>query len=404
MTIKNKFKIAFKNLREHKLRSLLTLVSIAVGIATLTSLIIISQSMERAVGERLGGTVDVIRVLPGHVVPGRDFVPYGSFTVESAAIVQAIYGVQEVSTWLVEIAVAEYNGNFAPVEIMGGEITDIQVFLGESIALTEGRMVEAENEVILSTSTVSHINRWLGTDGVNADFRINDTLTINGVDTTIVGIMAYDLAGVEVSHRVIMSTNLARKIVDTDDIMLMLVRIADLGKALEIKDEIENALDEYFGVTGLTSAIAAETIIDAVTMVTRIVQAVVISIAVIALIVGCMGIINVMLMAVLERTREIGIMKAVGAKSRDISTLFLIEAGITGLLGGILGVIFGVSVSLFANTVMSRFVLTNIELVISPWVLILGIATAVVTGIIGGLYPAKRAAKMKPVEALRHEN
>ena len=400
MTAKNKIIIAARNLKEHKFRSLLTLVSIAVGITTLTSLIIISQSMERAVGERLGGTVEVIRVLPGHVVPGRDFVPYGSFTEESVAVVKAIPGVVAVSTWMVEIAIAEYNGRSAPVEIMGGDPADKQEFLGDSIVLTEGRMIGegARYEAILSTSTLEHINRWL-----QSDLRVNDILSINGIGVTIVGVMAYDLAGVEVSHRVIINKELAREITGSEDVMLMLVRIGDMGRAMEIKEQIEDALDEFHGVSGLTSAIAAQSIIDAVAMVTFIVQAVVISIAVISLVVGCLGIINVMLMSVLERTKDIGIMKAIGGKNKDILMLFLAEAGFTGLIGGILGVIGGVAVCLLANTIISRFIVANMELIISPGILLLGIIAAVVTGTIGGLYPARRAAKMKPVEALRQE-
>ncbi|TCP96965.1 ABC transporter permease [Serpentinicella alkaliphila] len=400
MTGKNRIKIALKNLREYKLRSFLTLMSIAVGIATLVSLIIISQSMERAVGERLGGTVDVIRVLPGHVVPGRDFVPYGSFTEESANEVEKIRGVEATSTWMVEIAIAEYEGKSAPVEVMGGNPSDIREFLGGSVELKEGRLIKegANPEAILSTSTLEHINRWL-----NADLKVNDVLNINGVEVTIVGVMAYDLAGVEVSHRLLMNKEIVKEITDSENVMLMLAKVNDLNRVYEIKEEIEDILDQVHGVSGLTTAVAAQSVVDQVGMVTLIIQAVVISIALIALIVGCLGIINVMLMSVMERTREIGIMKAIGAKNKDILALFLVEASTISLIGGILGVLSGVAISFIANSVISRFIIVNMSLIISPKVLFGGIVVAVVTGIIGGLYPARRAAKMRPVEALRHE-
>ncbi|QUH24489.1 ABC transporter permease [Serpentinicella alkaliphila] len=375
-------------------------MSIAVGIATLVSLIIISQSMERAVGERLGGTVDVIRVLPGHVVPGRDFVPYGSFTEESANEVEKIRGVEATSTWMVEIAIAEYEGKSAPVEVMGGNPSDIREFLGGSVELKEGRLIKegANPEAILSTSTLEHINRWL-----NADLKVNDVLNINGVEVTIVGVMAYDLAGVEVSHRLLMNKEIVKEITDSENVMLMLAKVNDLNRVYEIKEEIEDILDQVHGVSGLTTAVAAQSVVDQVGMVTLIIQAVVISIALIALIVGCLGIINVMLMSVMERTREIGIMKAIGAKNKDILALFLVEASTISLIGGILGVLSGVAISFIANSVISRFIIVNMSLIISPKVLFGGIVVAVVTGIIGGLYPARRAAKMRPVEALRHE-
>lgn len=401
MTVKMSFRIALKNLKEYKLRSLLTLLSIAVGISTLISLIIISQSMERAVGERLGGTVDVIRALPGHVVPGRDFVPYGSFTEESASEVEKIKGVEATSTWMVEIATAEYKGMTAPVEVMGGNPSDIREFLGGSVELKEGRLIQEglHREAILSTSTLEHINRWLNADLI----KVNDIIRINGIEVAIVGIMAYDLAGVEVSHRLLISKETVKEITDSEDVMLMLVKVNDLSRVNEIKEDIEDTLDRVHGVSGLTTAVAAQSVIDQVGMVTLMIQAVVVSIALIALIVGCLGIINVMLMSVMERTRQIGIMKAIGAKNKDILALFLVEASAISLIGGILGVLGGVAVSMIANSVISRFIIVNMSLIINPEVLLGGIAVAVVTGIAGGLYPARRAAGMRPVEALRHE-
>ncbi|MCD5425440.1 MAG: ABC transporter permease [Methanosarcinaceae archaeon] len=401
----NKIKLAQKNLKEYKIRSLLTLVSIAIGIAAIVSLIIVSQSMQIAVGERLGGTVDIIRVLPGHVVPGRDFVPYGSFTETDKLEIEKIDGVIGTSNWMIEIAEVEYNGTSAPVELMGGHPRDFKNFMGGVIELAEGRLLkEGENrEIILSTSTLEHINRWL-----NSDLKVGDVLNMKNqedekIGFTIIGIMAYDLAGVEVSHRLLLSKEAIQEITGTEDVMLMLVRVDNPDRAREIAEIIEDKLDELNNVSGLTTAVAAGRVLDQVGLVSLLIQAVVIGIAFIALIVGCIGIINTMLMSVIERTREIGIMKAIGATKKDILSLFLIEATIVSFIGGVLGVMLGVAISLIINIGISRFIITDMELIISPIVLIGGILIAVVTGIIGGLYPAKRAANMKPIEALRHE-
>lgn len=400
-----KIKLAKTSLKEYKTRTLLTIVSIAIGIATIVSLIIISHSMEMAVGARLGGTVDIIRALPGHVVPGRDFVPYGSFTEESAAEIEKIAGVVATSNWMVEIAEVEYKGTSAPVELMGGNPKDFKDFMGGVIEIKEGRLLkEGENrEIILSVSTLDHINRWL-----NADLKVGEELNIKNKDGekigfTIVGIMAYDLAGVEVSHRLLLSKEAIKEITGTEDVMLMLVRIEDLGQARELAEKIENRLDEIHGVSGLTTAVVPGKVLDQIRLVSLLIQAVVIGIAFIALIVGCVGIVNTMLMSVMERTREIGIMKAIGATKKDILSLFLIEATIVSLIGGVLGVLMGVLISLFIKIGTSRFIITDMELIISPLVLVAGVAVAVATGILGGLYPARRAANMKPMEALRYE-
>ena len=392
--------IALNSLKEYKLRSSLTLISIVLGIATLVSLVLISQSMEKAVGERLGGTVDVIRVLPGHVIPGRDVVTYGSFTEASALAVEEHPHVAATSTWMVEIATAEYNGKSSPVEIMGGNPEDIKEFMGGSVEIKEGRLINggASNEAILSTSTLEHINRWL-----DSDLKVNDILKINGVDFTIVGVMAYDLAGVEVSHRLLISKEDMKAITDSDDVMLMLVKVNDLDKVDIIKEEIEDILDKFHGVSGLTTAIAAETVVDQVGMVTKIIQSVVIAIAIIALIIGCLGIVNVMMMTVFERTRDIGIMKAIGGKDKNIVTLFLVESGIISLIGGILGVIGGILISLLVNILISKYIITEMKIIINPYVIIGGLLVGLITGIIGGLYPAMKASKMKPVDALKYE-
>ncbi|MCL0060713.1 ABC transporter permease [Dehalococcoidia bacterium] len=357
-------------------------------------------SMEQAVGERLHGTVDVIRVFPGHVIPGRDFVPYGSFTEEDVKAVKEIDGVADVSSWMIEIAEAGYEGQVAPIELMGGDPADIRGFLGGVVELEEGRLIKegADREVILSTTTLEHINRWL-----EAEIKVDDILTINGVEFTVVGVMAYDIAGIEVSHRVLLSKEAAKEVTHSDDVMLMLVRVDDLDRVDEIKEGIKEMLDERHGVGGLTTAIAAEGVLDQVGMVFLIIQAVVVSIAFIALIVGGIGIVNIMLMSVCERTREIGIMKAIGATSKNVLSLFLVEAATISLMGGILGVLAGVAISATVSRFISGFIIADMPLIIAPEVLIGGLVIALITGIAGGLYPARRASKMRPMEVLRHE-
>jgi putative ABC transport system permease protein len=396
----NKIRFAYRNLKKHKLRSFLTFSSIAVSIAAIVSLIIVGQSMAQSVGERFEGTVDIIRVLPGHVIPGRDFVSYGSFTEEDAKAVKEVAGVVDVSSWMIEIAEAEYQGRFAPVELMGGDPAEIGRFLGGAVRLEEGRLIQegANREAIVSASTLKHVNRWLATE-----LTVGDILTVNGVDLTIVGVMAYDLAALDVSHRVLLPKETAKEITQTDDVMLMLIRIDDLGRVEEIEDQIEQLLDERHGVTGLTTATSIEGLLDRVEMVFLIIQAFVVGIALIALVVGGIGIVNIMLMSVSERTREIGIMKAIGATNKDILSLFLVEAATISLIGGILGILAGVAISAAVSTLISRFIIADMSLIIAPEVLIGGLIISLVTGVISGLYPARRAANMRPIEALRHE-
>ena len=108
-------------------------------------------------------------------------------------------------------------------------------------------------------------------------------------------------------------------------------------------------------------------------------------------------------MSVCERTREIGIMKAIGATSKNVLSLFLVEAATISLMGGILGVLAGVAISAAVSRFISGFIIADMPLIIAPEVLNGGLVIALITGIAGGLYPARRASKMRPMEALRHE-
>jgi len=127
------------------------------------------------------------------------------------------------------------------------------------------------------------------------------------------------------------------------------------------------------------------------------------SVAAIALVVGGIGIMNIMLVTVTERTREIGLRKAVGARKKDILWQFLLEAVVLTIFGGIVGVVFGIIFSFLGSVLLSRFWMENWVFTISPIGIVLAFGVAAVIGLAFGIYPARKAAKLSPIEALRYE-
>jgi len=179
------------------------------------------------------------------------------------------------------------------------------------------------------------------------------------------------------------------------------IKLTDRSKAGQAKEEIAALLRQRHNSDEDDFRIQTQTdVLSTATEVERSLQVLVVSIALISLLVGGIGIMNIMLVSVTERTREIGIRKAIGAKRIDILWQFLIESLVVTTFGGVLGVLSGVS----ATRIAERFNIggDNPYSVTPLWVLV-GLAVAAATGLVAGVYPAWRASRLDPIEALRHE-
>jgi putative ABC transport system permease protein len=180
------------------------------------------------------------------------------------------------------------------------------------------------------------------------------------------------------------------------------IKLTDRGKADEARDEIAALLRAQHAVEEDDFTITTQSeILETATAVEQSLQVLVLSIALISLFVGGLGIMNIMLVSVTERTREIGIRKAIGARRTDILTQFLVEAFLVTLMGGVLGVIGGYAIA----EVAERFNIggEDTKYAVTPFWVLVGLAVSAVTGIIAGVYPAWRASRLDPIEALRHE-
>ncbi|MCD5409357.1 MAG: ABC transporter permease [Methanocellales archaeon] len=389
--------LAYRNITARKARSLLTLVGIAVGIAAIVSLISIGQSMEYAIVGELTPMVDIISVMPGAIIPGRGYVPLGAFTEEDIEDVRRIDGVDEAVGWMMGIVEVEHGREVVPIELIGGDSHDIEEMYGPFIEMEDGRWLhERDRRGVM-------IGHSVATDYFEEEIRVGDRIEIGGERIVVVGIVRGGTFAADADHQIIAITETARDFLGVDDIMYMVVRVDDINRVEEIADEIEETINENHRLEEFATAMTVGAAIDALGTVFGIISAVLVGIGSIALVVGCIGIINSMLMSVMERTHEIGIMKAIGATNSDILFLFLMEAGMISLVGGILGIILGIAVAKIVGIGIATFLMIDMPLIISPEIIIGGMALAVLVGVIAGLYPARKAAKMSPVEAVRYE-
>ncbi|MDP4039105.1 MAG: ABC transporter permease [Candidatus Pacearchaeota archaeon] len=399
------FVLALKNLRHRGIRSWLTMLGIFIGIAAVVSLITLGQGLRTAIEGQFGGlSVDTLTVQN----KGAGFGPPGSTVIKKLnendlKIIQEISGVDIVVPRLIRVASLEYN------KISGFSfITDIPEGKEERNFVYDNLGLETEIGTLLNREDNKKIilgNNFLDTDDFDKEFVIGKNVKINGIEFEIIGILkpssTFQLNGV-----IFMANG------DLEDLLkikgeydLFIVKILEKDRIKEIGETIEDKLrrdrKEKIGEESFTVETPLQTL-DSVNIILNIINLVVIGIASISLFVGGVGIANTMYTSVIERTKEIGIMKAVGARNSEIVKLFLIESGLLGLVGGIVGALIGIGgafgVSILANQALGG---NLFEVIISYPLIIAAIGFSFMVGIISGVLPALRASKLNVVEALR---
>ncbi|UZE92723.1 MAG: ABC transporter permease [Methanosarcinales archaeon] len=387
--------LAYRNIKERRTRSLLTLLGIAVGIAAIISLIAVGHGMQYAITEELASLADTIIVFPGRMIHGRGYVELGAFTERDINDIGRIGGIEDIVAFTSGIVDVEYRRERTSLELVGGDPTDMEELMGEMVYLEEGRWIrERDYKGCVIGYSVAH-------DYFEEDVGLNDRMTINESEFVVVGI--FEKRGDDTDTQVFVPMRTAQDVLGTDDLKSIMVRVRDINRVEEIAEEIEERINENHNLDDFAQTMTMTSMIEQIGIVFMIVQVVLVGIASIALIVGCIGIMNTMLMSVMERTHEIGIMKAIGATNRNIMFLFLMEAGMISLIGGILGCILGTIVAKAIGTIASAYIGMDMPAIVTPTVAVGSILIAVLVGAISGLYPARKAAKMSPIEAVRYE-
>ena len=395
--MKDSFLLVYRNMKERKTRSILTMLGITVGIAAAIAIMSISYGMQESITEQLSEMADTIMVTPGSPELGS-WGDVGSFTERDLKDVERIGGVKEAAAMMGEMQEVEYRGEKVMVEITGIEPRDMDAVFGVTVDLEEGRDLR-END-----HKTCEIGYSIANDYFDDEIGVNDRLTINGSKFRVIGVLEKQ-GGFRsnVDSQIYVTKRDAIDILDTQDISTIFVRVRDIGDAEAIADEIEERIDDNHKLDDFTSAMAMGGAIEDLESIFGVLELFLLVIASISLIVAALGIMNTTLMSVMERTHEIGVMKAIGAKNRNILFLFLMDAGVVSGLGGVLGCIVGVITAKVISYGIYAWFDVEIAAIVEPGVLLGGVAVAVLVGILSGLYPARKASKMSPVEAVRYE-
>lgn len=403
--LKDYFKYAIGNLRKRKLRSWLTLIGIFIGIAAVVALIGLGDGLKNAISSQFGiSTTEVLTIqasgFTGAGPPGSGVV--NPLTLDDVEAIKSISLVRSAIPRNVESGKLEFNDRVVfgfAFSIPDGED---RKFSYETLDLEveEGRLLRDGDidKVVLGNNFITN------SVGLDKPVHAGDTVIINDEKFEVVGIIAKKGSFI-FDNAVQMNEKPLRDLFNTGETVDVIVaRVKDNEYLEEAKLDVEKLLrkrrDVKIGEEDFTVQ-TPEAMLETVNQVLTGVQIFIAIIAGISILVGAIGIVNTMLTAVMERKKQIGIMKAIGAKNSDIFMLFLIESGTLGLVGGLIGVALGTTMSYFGTLGINSFIGAQSAPQINFILIISALIGGFLIGAIAGIIPALRAARQEPVDALR---
>ena len=402
--LKDYFKIAYKNLRQRKLRSWLTIMGIFISIATIFTLISLSLGLQNAVNEQfqiLG--VDKLFIMPKGQLGAPGTGGAAELTINDVNVAEKLPGVKDVSYAVIANAKVEFNNQARYVFAIGLPVDRLDLFIESTdITMAEGKFID-ENSVGKAALGYNYKFGNVFSKPANA----GDKITINDAPFKILGIVS-QIGNPQDDKNVYMPEESVRKLFNTGErIDEIIVRVDSEKNIGEISSKLEEKLRKSRGVTEKTqdfTILTPEELLSSFESILGIITAFLAGIAGISLIVGAVGIANTMYTSVIERTKEIGVMKSVGARNKDILSIFLIESGLLGLMGAAIGIVMGYGMSKAIEYIVVNVYGTALLHISTPFYLVAGcLAFGLVIGSVSGVFPAVQASRTNVVDALRYE-
>lgn len=405
MKVSDLLQETFTALSSNKARSGLTILGIVIGIGSVIAIVSIGQGASGQIQSSIEGLgSNLLTVMPGVVQPGRGIVSSGRGSAETLKnedvdILKQITGVDYVSPELQRrFQITSTGGNNTNTTIIGVNTEYQQV---RNVSIEQGLFI-AENQ-LRSMARVAVLGPTVAQDLFADSDPVGKTIRINKINFKVIGVLApKGSAGFFNPDDMVFVplTTMQKILAGADFLSTIAISVKEKNLMPQVQTEATTRLSAKHRVDPQApdfSIISQADILGALTQVTDTFTIFLAAVAGISLLVGGIGIMNMMLTTVTERTREIGLRKAIGAKKKDISMQFLAEAIMLTFSGGVVGVLLGWIVSV----VVSHFAGIVTQVSLQAVFLAFGVSASI--GIIFGYYPARRAAGLNPIEALRYE-
>ena len=391
------FKMAVSNIRTSKMRSFLTMLGIIIGVAAVIVIVGLGNGMEIYMTEQFESmgtntlSVSIYGRGTGRTVSDEDMydiVERNSDALELLSPTVTMQSPAKIGTeTITSTSITGVSEDYFTIK-------DYDVAMGRGLQYVD----------MLKRSRVCVVGTYLNQEyfGGNA---LGQTVKIGGTPFTVVGVLNEIGDSTEYSsdNAIFVPYTTAARLSNMGTISSYTVTVTDVNNSTWSKGVLEKELFDIFEDENAYTVISMAEILDLMTQMLDVMITVLAAIAAISLVVGGIGIMNIMLVSVSERTREIGVRKALGAKERYIMSQFVIEAATTSAIGGAVGIVFGQGLSSLATVIIVNALDTDLAVTPSAGSIALAVGISVAIGILFGYLPAKKAARLNPIDALRHD-
>jgi len=416
--IKEGLLISLKAIRANKGRSVLTTLGIVIGISSVIVMVSIGSGAQKLIVNRISAMgSNTIFIEPGAFDPKKSSMTQTAIEeaevktlkYSDALAISKLPGVEMVAPWVMGVETVVYQDKNKRVTFIG-TTPENQKIDGTSPILGRG----LEDGDVKSMDRVVLLGYKVSKDLFGDENPIGKTLRIKNINFKVIGVLEEKGGGAFMNpdDYIYLPLTTAQKLLLGIDYVRVIVVKAESEQVIDsLVQEIREILRQRHHIFNPENDLTKDdfkitTQVEATEMLSSVLSVLTLflsSVAAIALVVGGIGIMNIMFVSVTERTKEIGLRKAVGARKKDILIQFLVEAVVLTFLGGIGGIILGAGVSFLAGLILGHLLNQRWVFVLSVKAIIIAVSISVGTGLVFGIYPAYKAANLSPIQALRYE-